>query len=306
MSRAGAGAPHRGRPAWQTGGVSDPHELAELADRGVFLERIRLQLQARYPDYRVEADVGRWGLRLRGPGVDSRIPLTPLHQAVLRTPTRTGALIADFVRTAEAQLTPMAPMQLSLARAVWCVRTEVYVGEHSRGSDLLVRPVAGELVAFMAEELPNSIMRGVPREEWAPHGEVAARAAADRATAAKFTALPERIRAAGRVPADGWSFRSDPLFQGSMMLVPAVLAALVERAGGDVLLATPDRGEVLAVPVSAPGAATFQNRVVRAWREALQACSRQVVVTNGTGLAAVDSREAPRTRGRHPLRRLRG
>ncbi len=277
----------------------------EASERNAFLERIRLQLQARYRELSVQADVGRWGLRLRGPGVDVRLPLSPLHAAVLRTPSRTGALIADFVRAAEAQLTPSTPLALSLARTIWCVRTADYLAEHTRTADLLVRPVAGDLVAFVAEHLPNSIMRGVPREEWAAeHGDDRVAAETDRNTERHFARYPGRIRAAERVPRDGWSFSGDPLFEGSMLVVPSVLRALAERAGGDVFLATPDRGRVLAVPVAAPGAGEFERRVVRTWREAMHPCSRQVVRTDGSTVTAVASSAEERRAGL--LRRLRG
>lgn len=276
----------------------------ELADRDAFLERIRIQLQARYAELSVQPDVGRWGLHLTGAGVDVRIPLTPLHQAVLREPARIGALIADFVRTAESQLAPSAPLQLSLARTLWCVRSTGYLGEHTRGDDLLVRPVAGNLVAFVAEQLPNSIMRGIPREEWASFGETEVMAASDRNTAAHFAKYTQRISAAARIPRDGWRFSGDPLFEGSMLVVSSVLAALVARAGGDVLLATPDRGLVLAVPVDAPGAADFARRSLRAWREALNPCSSQVLRSDGVAVTPVLSQRAERPSAR--LRRLRG
>jgi hypothetical protein len=274
------------------------------ADRAAFLERVRLQLQARYRELSVAPDVGRWGLRLSGSGVDVRLALTPLHQAVLREPGRAAALIADFVRSVEAQLTPARPLEVSLARTLWCVRTAAYVAEHTRGSDLLVRPLAGQLVAFVAEQLPNSIMRGVPREAWAPPGEAEVSATADRNTARHFAPYGARIRAATRVPRDGWQFSGDPLFEGSMMVVPEVLAALTDRAGGEVLMATPDRGMVLVVPVDGPGAAEFPRRVVRAWRAAMNPCSTQVVRSDGVSVTAVPSRTEERAAGL--LRRLRG
>ena len=277
---------------------------SELADRAAFMERVRIQLQARYRELTVSPDVGRWGLRLSGPGVDVRLPLTPLHQAVLREPARAAALIGDFVRSAEAQLTPSMPLQLSLARTLWCVRTAAYVAEHTRGEDLLVRPVAGQLVAFVAEQLPNSIMRGVPREEWSHDGEAAVIAATDRNTARHFAPYVERIAAATRVPRDGWQFSGDPLFEGSMVVVPDVLAALVARAGGDVLLATPDRGLVLAVPVDSAGATDFQRRVVRTWRAAMNPCTTDVLRTDGVSVTAVPHRSEERSSSL--IRRLKG
>jgi len=183
----------------------------------------------------------------------------------------------------------------------WCVRTAEYLGDHSREGDLLVRPVAGSLVAFVVEQLPNSIMRGVPREEWAGHGEEAVVAAADATTAARFATTAKRIREAGRVPRDGWQFNGDALFQASAVLVLDVRRALVERAGGDVLLATPDRSLLLAVPAASEGAASFRRRVRRTWREAFNPCSAEVIGTDGDRLFTV---EAPRRQARGGLMRM--
>jgi hypothetical protein len=133
-------------------------------------------------------------------------------------------------------------------------------------------------------------MRGVPAADLIAVGldEASARARADANTAAHFASLPERIRGAPRIPADGWRLSSDTLFQGSALLVPDVLAAFAERAGGEVLLAVPDRAEVLALPAGLPSAARFRMRVVRAWREAMNPVSRGVLVTDGASLTEAE------------------
>jgi hypothetical protein len=145
------------------------------------------------------------------------------------------------------------------------------------------------MVAFVAEALPGSLMRGVPVADLASAGldETSARARADANTGARFASLPERIRAADRIPADGWRLGSDILFQGSVLLVRDVLAAFAERSGGDVLLAVPDRAEVLALPAGLPTADRFRMRVLRAWREAANPVSHGILVTDGASLVEV-------------------
>jgi hypothetical protein len=69
-----------------------------------------------------------------------------------------------------------------------------------------------------------------------------------------------------------------------------VLTALAERAGGDVLLGVPDRGAVLALPASLPSAERFQRRVLKEWREAMNPCSREVLITDGQTLHAMSRR----------------
>jgi hypothetical protein len=265
----------------------------ELADRDAFAERLRVQLQARYRGVQVEPDTLRFGLHVTGEGVDSRLSLTPLWTACVREPARTSVLIADFVRLAEGALTPAAPPPISLARLIWCVRTTEYLRDHTRSQDLLTRPVAGSLIAFLAETLPNSIMQGIPREQWIAAGEEAVAAAADRNTASRFASYAGRIRGAERVARDGWSFKGDVLFMGSVLLLPDVLAALTERAGGDVLLAYPDRELVLAVPAGSEGAADFRQRVTRTFRAALNPVSRDVLRSDGERLTLEEA-----TRGR--------
>ncbi len=268
----------------------------DLADRAAFAERLRLQFAARHPNLEVEADPARLALRLRGPSVDVMLPLGPLHLEVLRRPESTATLIAGFVRTSEARLTPRAPGSggngtgPGLARLLWCVRNRDHLADFSRAAELLTVPLGADLVAFLAEALPGSYMRGVPREEWSGHGEEEVRRAADANTAARFAALPERIRAAGRVARDGWRMGSDPLFQGSLLIVPEVMRALVEKAGGPVLVANPDRALVLAIPAGADHEDGFRRRVLRSWREAMNPVSRAVLVADGSRLE--DSRAA--------------
>lgn len=267
------------------------HAAAELDDRAAFTERLRRQLAARHPGLQVEADPARLLLRVQGRGIDVGLPLAPLQLECLRHPERTPELIADFVRSSETRLTPGAgpsgsPMgAISLARVLWCVRNREHLADFTRADELLTVPVAADLVAFVAEALPGSYMRGVPREEWGgAAGDEAVRRAADANTAARFAALPERIRSASRLARDGWRIASDSLFQGSVLLVPEVRAALVERAGGEVLLATPDRSVVLAIPARSPATEGFRRRVMRGWREALNPVSRAILVTDGERL----------------------
>jgi hypothetical protein len=259
----------------------------DLEDRAAFAERLRLQFAARHRNLEVEADPARLSLRLRGPGIDVALPLAPLHLDCLRHPERTASLIADFVNTSEARLTPQAAKTggLSLARLLWCVRTRGHLADFSRASELLTVPLAADLVAFVAETLPGSYMRGMPRDEWAGTcADDEVRAAADANTAARFGALAARIRAAGRVARDGWRVGADALFQGSVLMVPDVRAALVERAGGEVLIAHPDRSLVLAIPAGSPAVENFRRRVLRSWREGMNPVSRAVLVTDGDRL----------------------
>lgn len=261
--------------------------MPDPADRQAFAERIRLQLQSRYRSVEVVSDDAAFALRLRGAGVYVSIPLGPLQHACERAPERAGGLIADFVRRAERQLSPRAPAGVGPSRLLWCVRGVRYLDGLSRATELVTRPLGAEMVAFIAETLPGSLMRGVPSTELAAAGldDASARAHADANTRARFSDLPGRIRGVERIPADGWRLGSDTLFQGSVLLVGEVLAAFVERAGGDVLLAVPDRSEVLALPAGLPRSDRFRMRVVRAWREAMNPVSRGVLVTDGAGLS---------------------
>ena len=265
--------------------VDDPQ------DRAAFTERLRLQFAARHRNLEVEADPDRLALHVRGEGVDVVLPLSPLRLDCLRTPERTPQLIANFVHASENRLTPGAVPDgspgrgVSLSRVLWCVRSREHLADFSRADELLTVPVAADLVAFVAEALPGSYMRGVPREEWGSTvGDDELRRAADANTAARFAALPERIRSAGRVARDGWRIASDSLFQGSVLMVPEVRAALVERAGGEVLLANPERAVVLAIPARSPATEAFRRRVLRTWREALNPVSRAVLVSDGEHL----------------------
>src|SRR5437879_1414719 len=119
--------------------------------REAFLERLRLQLEARYTGLEVEAEPARFAVRLRGAGLDTSLPLTPLYEDCLRAPSRTPRRIIDFVNAAAGQLARRAPGGLSLSRVLWCVRTAEYLEDHSGAPDLLTAPVAGPLVAFAAE-----------------------------------------------------------------------------------------------------------------------------------------------------------
>lgn len=263
---------------------------ADGGDRAAFAKRIRIQLKSRYRGARVDVDDERFALHVTGEGLDATLPLAPLQQAVLRDPAHTPALIARFVSGVETQLTPRAVGAFSVDRLVWCVRSAEYLRGIARASELLVREMPVDLVAFAAETLPAASMRGVPRSEWVDAGveDSAVAAAADRNTERRFAHLVDRIRGADRVPADGWRMAGDQMFQGSALLVPAVLAALAERAGGDVLVAVPDRGVVLALPSRLPSASVFDRRVTREWRESMNPCSHAVLETDGVVLRRRD------------------
>lgn len=271
--------------------------MAEVDEPHPFAERMRRQLRARYRGAEVEVDDRAFALRVRSAGSESLLPLSALHQACQRHPARTGSLIADFVRQAERQLSPRTGLEVRPARLLWCVRSERYLGSVRRAGELVVRHLGAGMVAFIGEELPGSLMRGLPREDLAGAGldDEAAEERADANTAARFASLPGRIRGAERLPADGWRLGSDPLFQGSVITVPEILSAFVERAGGDVLLAVPDRSLVFALPARFPTAGRFRMRVVREWREAMNPVSRELLVTDGASLSEVP-RPARRSR----------
>jgi len=261
-------------------------------ERDAFAERIRLQLISRYHGAQVEVDAARFALHVTGSGLDLMLPLAPLLHACERQPDRVPALIGEYVASVEHQLTPQPPVALAVPRLLWCVRNDRFLGGHGRVGDLLRAPIGADMTAFVAEELPGSIMRGVPREEWTSlrMSDDDVERAASANTAARFEPLVARIARTDRIPADGWRVASDPLFQGSLLMAPHVLAALAERAEGDVLLGVPDRGTVLALPASLPSGERFQRRVLKEWREAMNPCSREVLITDGERLRAVSRR----------------
>jgi hypothetical protein len=261
-------------------------------DRAAFAERIRLQLVARYHGAQVAVDSARFALHVTGSGLDLMLPLAPLFHACERQPDKVPALIGEYVTSVEHQLTPQPAMALSLPRLLWCVRNDRFLGSHGHVGDLLRAPIGADLTAFVAEELPGSIMRGVPRDEWTAMGlsDQDVLGTADANTALRFEPLVARVARTDRVPADGWRVASDPLFQGSLLRAPKVLAALAERAEGDVLLGVPDRGTVLALPAALPSAERFQRRVLKEWREAMNPCSRELLITDGQVVRAVSRR----------------
>jgi hypothetical protein len=259
-------------------------------DRAAFAERIRLQIQARYANSTAEIDPPRYALRVRAPGIDVVLPLAALHNACERQPARTAALIADFVRSVEARMLPAAPAGLSLSRVLWCVRSRRYLASLARSEELLTESIGGDIVAFIAESLPGQVMRGVPSAEWQASGidTATARRAADENTRARFSQVMERIAAIERIPADGWRMAGDSLYQGSIVMVPALLRSFVERCGGDVLIGLPDRGLALVIAASLPSAESFGRRVLQEWRDAMNPCSREVLRSDGTTLRVVD------------------
>jgi hypothetical protein len=253
---------------------------------------MRRQLQARYRGTEVSVDSHGFALRVRAAGAESLVPLGTLYQACLRDPERSSSLVAEWVRRAERQLSPRTGMEVSAARLLWCVRSQRYLESLQRSGELVSRGLGAGMVAFVAEELPGSVMRGLAASELEEAG-MSPAAAAERAatnTQSRFASLPSRIRGTDRIPADGWRLGSDILFQGSVVTVPDVLAAFAERAGGDVLLAVPDRSVVLALPAALPSAQRFRMRAVREWREAMNPVSRELLVTDGASLREVERR----------------
>ncbi len=259
-------------------------------DRAAFAERLRLQLASRYSDVSVDIDPARFALRVHRPGLDVTLPLATLYRSSQRQPARTAALIADFVRTAEASMVPSTQERVSLARVLWCVRSRRYLESLARSDELITEQVGGDIVAFIAESLPGQVMRGVAHAEWQSAGieATSARRAADENTAKRFTRVLERVATIDRIPADGWRLAGDSLYQGSVVMVPALLRALVERSGGDVLIGLPDRAVALIIPASLPAAATFGQRVLQEWRESMNPCSRDVLRSDGASLRVVD------------------
>ncbi len=259
-------------------------------DRAAFAERLRLQVAARYSDVIVEIDPARFALRVHRPGLDVTLPLATLYGACQRQHARTAALIADFVRSAEANMVPSAQETVSLARVLWCVRSRRYLESLARSEELITEQVGGDIVAFVAESLPGQVMRGVPHAEWESAGIelAAARRAADENTSKRFARVMDRVAAIERIPADGWRLAGDSLYQGSIVMVPTLLRALVERAGGDILIGVPDRAVALIIPAALPAAETFGRRVLQEWREAMNPCSREVLRSDGASLRVVE------------------
>jgi hypothetical protein len=60
-----------------------------------------------------------------------------------------------------------------------------------------------------------------------------------------------------------------------------------------VLIGIPDRGVALAIPAGLPAAQRFAPRVLREWREAMNPCSRDVLLTDGESLRPVPRRRSP-------------
>ncbi|MHB8718571.1 MAG: DUF1444 domain-containing protein [Candidatus Dormibacteria bacterium] len=256
--------------------------------RAAFAERLRLQLASRFAGAQVQFDPARFALRLTAARVDIAIPLAALEAACEREPQRASSLIADFVRGVEARVNPQEPTEVvSPTRLLWCVRSRRYLDSLARSGELTVREVAADVVAFVAESLPGSIMRGVPRRDAEAAGLDAAslQGAATANTAQRFSRLRQRVATIGRLPADGWRLGGDPLYQGSIVVVPELLAAFAERAGGDILIGLPDRATALLIAASAPGADRFAERVTQEYREAMNPCSTTVLRSDGRCLA---------------------
>ena len=248
-----------------------------------------MQIASRYQGATVEVDPARFALRVVASGVETSLPLAPLYHRCVRHPVDTAALIAGFTASVEKQLGGSDPSDMSAARLLWCVRSVAYIEQLSRAGDLESVAIGTSMVAFIAESLPGSIMRGVPRQELDAAGlhEGDARRIAGENTERHFAPLLGRISKAERVPADGWRAAGDPLFQGSILKVPPILQALRHLAGGDILIGVPDRGVVFAIAAALPSAERFGRRILREWREAMNPCSHEVLRYDGDSLIPV-------------------
>ena len=266
----------------------------DLADRAAFAERLRVQIASRYSSAPVGVDPVRFAVRIGDTGNEATLALAPLQHACLRSPAEAPRLIAEFVASVERQLESDTPVAMAEARLLWCVRGSREIDHLKRAGDLLRVELGAGLLAFVAEALPESIMRGVPRQEWEALGmrDADVHEVATRNTQARFARLLERVRAAHgtRLPADGWRMAGDPLYQGSVLMVPPLLRGLCDMAGDEVLLAVPGRGVVLAIAAHAKGVDRFTRRVLQEWREAMHPCSRELLATDGASLRAVPRR----------------
>jgi hypothetical protein len=259
--------------------------------RSEFAERVRRQVASRYAGTEISVDGEGFAIHLKAPGIDVSLPLTPLFHECLRSEAQTPPLISAFVRDIESRIDPRDEPAFSPAGLLWCVRTSDYLSGLARSQELISKSVAGDLVAFVARQIPVNAMRGVAENEWKDSGLTAKEIndAADTNTAERFGSLLERIHGIDRVPGDGWRISVDELFCGSAILVPEIYRALVEKAQDEVLLAIPDRSVVLVLPASAESAPRFHFRVTREWREAMNPCSRSVLRCNGDLLAVAEA-----------------
>jgi hypothetical protein len=264
--------------------------------RSEFAERVRKQIASRYTDAEISVDSEGFAMRVNAPGIDVSLPLTPLFHECLRNEAETPTLISAFVRDIESSIDPRSESAFSLSGLLWCVRTADYLSDSTRSDELTSKAVAGDLIAFVARQIPVNAMRGVARSEWKGKGVTASEisTAADNNTAERFGSLLDRVRGIDRVPGDGWRISVDELFCGSAILVPEIRWALTEKAQDDVLVAIPDRSVLLVLPASAKAAPRFAFRVTREWREAMNPCSRQVLLCDGESLTATSPKARPR------------
>ena len=199
----------------------------------------------------------------------------------------------------ERQLASPSTPAFAPTALLWCIRTRKYLDDLGRSDELLVDDLAADLVAFVSETMPGSIMRGLPRSEWHGTGKPddAIRALADANTARRFERVVSKLGAVGSIPRDGWRLGGDALYQGSILKAPAVLQAFANRAGGDVILAVPDRTLVLAIPQSTEGLRSFRHRVNQAFREAMAPCSDALLITDGATVRALEVTPSHRRSG---------
>lgn len=191
--------------------------------------------------------------------------------------------------------------QLDRADLILCVRSTRYM-QGVRQEELVSRAVCGDLHAFVAARQPGLVMQGLSQGALLQAGLDAGLAwdTAQSNTEAHFAPLVDRLSGSGRNPRDGWRLRGDVLFQGSVLLVPAVLEALHSLAGQELWLGIPERGTLLAIGKGAEGAPLFPDRVRREFRRAMEPCSSLVFIFGEDGLKVADTRR-PRGGVSRPL-----
>jgi hypothetical protein len=264
-----------------------------MATHSEFAARIRTQLQARYGGVEITVDERAFSTHITGAGIDSQLSLSPLYRACEKDPEAAARLIATWISSIESELTPHSDRPYAPSRLLWCVRSQDYLEEHS-GHELLVkRELGDDLVAFVAESLPGSIMRGIPRVEIEAAGDDwrEVMIAADIGTDARFSALVQRLEGSSRIPADGWKLSTDSLFAGSAFLCSAALQRLVATSGGAILLGNPDRALSMAIAVNALGAPDFSETMLDLFRQAMNPSSKAVFWSDGIHLLALPMRE---------------
>ena len=153
---------------------------------------------------------------------------------------------------------------------------------------IATRDVGGDLVAFISEIASGSVMRGIPRTEWERGGMSDDHGAhsptrTPRNASQRWRSASSSGRASPRRLAAGWR----RTVQASILVVPAVLRAFTERAGGDVVIgALPRIGHSCSRFPGRRQDARFRHRATQAYREAIAPCTSELLVTNGATITA--------------------